>query len=531
MPTIGLAALGSTAVTLAVPDVLGAAIDAAATGHSVAGRLLLAGGLMVFGVLCDMTAGYAAAACTAGTTAWLRLRMTRRVLDAGPAASGSFASGDLLGRVCGNAADAGRAGPGAVTALTAVAPPVGSLVLLAVIDPWLAVAFLAGTAGVILVLRSFTQGTSRVLRTYLEIQGRIVGRLVESLGGIRTIAAAGTAAAERDRVLAELPDLHAAGRATWRVLARSTFQGAVLGPATLAAVLAVGGVELARGRMTPGELFAASRYASIGTGLGGLTSVFAAVARTRAGAARVGELLDLPVVEYGDQAVPEGSGELTFLAVSSGVLRDIDLTVPGGAAVAVVGPSGSGKSALAALAARLRDPEQGSVLLDGVRLPEIAHDQLRAAVGCAFERPTLVGATVADAVAPGLPRERVEASARAARADAFVRLLPSGYDTPLAEAPMSGGEAQRIGLARAWTADRLLVLDDATSSLDTATEALISDALLGGARGRTRLIVTHRAATAAQSDLVVWLENGRIRRVGSHALLWQDAAYREVFAA
>jgi ATP-binding cassette subfamily B protein len=531
LPAIGVAALGSTAVTLAVPDVLGSAVDAAAAGRGVGGRLLVAGVLMAFGVLCDMTAGYASAACTAGTTAWLRLRMTRRVLDAGPATTGAFAPGDLLGRVCGNAADAGRAGPGAVSALTAIAPPVGSLVLLAVIDPWLAVAFLAGTVGVILVLRSFTQSTTRVLRTYLEIQGRIVGRLMESLTGIRTIAAAGTAAAERDRILAELPDLHAAGRATWRVLARSTFQGSVLGPATLAAVLAVGGLELAKGRMTPGELFAASRYASIGTGIGGLTAVFAAVARSQSGAARAAELLELSEVEYGDQAVPEGAGELTFLGVSCGMLRDVDLTVPGGAAVAVVGPSGSGKSVLATLAARLRDPDQGEVLLDGVRLPEIAHDELRAAVGCAFERPTLVGATVADAIGPNLERERVEASAKAARADAFVRLLPEGYDTPLADAPMSGGEAQRIGLARAWSAHRLLVLDDATSSLDTATEALISEALLGGARGRTRLIVTHRAATAARADLVVWLDDGRVRRVGGHDRLWQDAAYREVFAA
>jgi len=528
LPAIGFAALGSTAVTLAVPDVLGSAVDAAAAGRGVGGELLLAGVLMAFGVLCDMTAGYASAACIAGTTAWLRLRMTRRVLDAGPANTGGFAAGDLLGRVCGNAADAGRAGPGAVSAVTAIAPPVGSLVLLAVIDPWLAVAFLAGTVGVILVLRSFTRGTTRVLRTYLEIQGRIVGRLVESLAGIRTIAAAGTAAAERDRILAELPELHAAGRATWRFLARSTFQGSVLGPATLAAVLAVGGLELAKGRMTPGELFAASRYASIGTGLGGLTSVFATVARSQSGAARAGELLGLSEVEYGDQAVP---GELTFLGVSCGRLRDVDLTVPGGAAVAVVGPSGSGKSVLATLAARLRDPDEGEVLLDGVRLPEIAHDELRAAIGCAFERPTLVGATVADAIGPNLERSRVEDSAKAARADAFVRLLPEGYDTPLADAPMSGGEAQRIGLARAWPAHRLLVLDDATSSLDTATEALISDALLGGARGRTRLIVTHRAATAARADLVVWLDEGRVRRVGGHDRLWQDAAYREVFAA
>ncbi|MFD0633545.1 ATP-binding cassette domain-containing protein [Catenulispora yoronensis] len=299
-------------------------------------------------------------------------------------------------------------------------------------------AFLAGTAGVAFVLRTFTRDTSRVLRSYLAAQGRIVGRLIESLGGIRTIAAAGTAAAERERVLADLPELAAAGRATWRVLARSTFLGAVLGPATLAAVLAVGGLELARGRLTPGELFAAGRYASIGTGLGGLTSVFAAVARSRAGAARAGELLDFAAADYGHRVLPPGEGRLELRAVSSGVLRDVNLTLPGGGVVAVVGPSGAGKSALAALAARLRDPEQGEVRLDGVPLPELGHDDLRAAVGCAFERPDLVGTTVGDAVGLGRPRERIEASARAARADDFVRRLPQGYDTPLADAPMSG---------------------------------------------------------------------------------------------
>ncbi|NUR61583.1 MAG: ABC transporter ATP-binding protein [Catenulispora sp.] len=564
LPILSLAALVSAAVTLAVPDLLGATVDAAAAGHGVGSRLLAAGALIAVGVLCDMASAYTAASTTAGTTAWLRQRMTRRVLDAGPAATDAFTPGDLLSRVCANAADAGRAAPGLVAALAGVAPPAGSLVLLAVIDPWLAAAFLVGTAGVAFVLRAFTRDTSRVLRAYLEAQGRIVGRLVESLAGIRTIAAAGTAAAERERVLADLPALGAAGRATWRVLARSTFRGAVLGPATLAAVLAVGGLELARGRLTPGELFAAGRYASIGTGLGGLTSVFAGVARSRAGAARAAELLALTEVEYGDEAVPAvsgGAGKLEFRAVSFGVLRDVDLTLPPGAAVAVVGPSGSGKSALAALAARLRDPEYGDVLLDGVPLPRIAHGDLRPAVGCAFERPALIGATVADAIAPGALRPSVEAAALAARADAFVRRLPAGYDTLLAEAPMSGGEAQRIGLARAWPATRLLVLDDATSSLDTATEALITDALLGGAppggtpldevrpdgvlpngappdvaspegaRGRTRLIVTHRAATAGRADLVVWLDAGRVRGVGRHEELWQDAEYREVFAA
>jgi ATP-binding cassette subfamily B protein len=212
------------------------------------------------------------------------------------------------------------------------------------------------------------------------------------------------------------------------------------------------------------------------------------------------------------------------------LLDRVDLDLPGGAAVAVVGRSGAGKSVLAAVAARLRDPDDGEIRLDGVALPELARTELRAAVGAAFDRPVLVGGTVGDAIGLGLDRPRVRAAARATHAHEFVSRLPQGYDTPLHLAPMSGGEAQRLGLARAWHTGRLLVLDDATSSLDMVTEMQISRTLTTDHGGRTRLIVTHRAATAARADIVVWLEAGRVRAVAPHDLLWREPDYRAVFA-
>ncbi|NUP01050.1 MAG: ATP-binding cassette domain-containing protein, partial [Nonomuraea sp.] len=208
-----------------------------------------------------------------------------------------------------------------------------------------------------------------------------------------------------------------------------------------------------------------------------------------------------------------------------------DLTIPGGTITAVVGRSGSGKSLLAVLAGRLADPERGDVLLDGVPLRDLTRDALRSAVGYAFERPVLVGDTIADALTPPAGAAVGEA-AEAARADAFVRRLPAGYDTPLAEAPMSGGERQRLGLARAFAqGERLLVLDDATSSLDTVTEREVGRALTDDPRGRTRLVAAHRVATAARADQVVWLDEGRVRAVGPHHVLWRDPAYRAVFQA
>jgi ATP-binding cassette subfamily B protein len=215
---------------------------------------------------------------------------------------------------------------------------------------------------------------------------------------------------------------------------------------------------------------------------------------------------------------------LEFRGVSvDSLLTDVSFVVPGGSVAAVVGRSGAGKSVLASVAARLRDPSAGVVALDGVPLSSLSHDELRGAVGCAFERPSLVGATVGAAIEPG----GVEA-ARATYTHEFVSRLPEGYATPLSAAPMSGGELQRLGLARSWPASRLLVLDDATSSVDMVTEMRIG-AALAAAGGRTRLVVTHRLSTAARADLVVWLEDGRVRAVAPHEELWEDEDYREVF--
>ncbi|MYR42189.1 ABC transporter ATP-binding protein, partial [Streptomyces sp. SID5910] len=216
------------------------------------------------------------------------------------------------------------------------------------------------------------------------------------------------------------------------------------------------------------------------------------------------------------------------------VLRADAVVVPGGATAAVVGRSGAGKSVLAAVAGRLLDPDEGEVLLDGVPLDSLTRASLRAEVGFAFARPVLGDGTVAEAVASGVrpaAPHRVREAVRVAGADAFVRRLPRTYDTPLADVPLSGGEYQRLGLARAFAhAGRLLVMDDATSSLDTATEHAVDRAVRDALEGTTRLVVAHRPSVAARADLVIWLEDGRVRAVGPHRRLWERAAYRAVFA-
>jgi ATP-binding cassette subfamily B protein len=535
LPLIGINALIGSGVTLALPAVLGHSVDSIVAGADYTHWLVAAAGLIALGIAASIVDAFAGAACVAETTAWLRHRLVRHVVRGGAEGSRGFETGDLVTRVSANATDAAQAGPAAVTAVAAVAPPIGSLILLALINLWLAVAFFGGVVLVIVVLWTFARRTADVSLAYQETQGRIAALLSESLTGIRTISAAGTAEREERRILAFLPDLHRHGVVTWRILARSGAQAAVVGPLVLVAVLAVGGLQLVHGHITAGQLFAASQYAVLGAGLGNLTGVLGELARAKAGVHRSAEVIAIDTVAHGTLDLPAGPGHLTFDGVSvvadgNVLLDNVSLDLPGGATVAVVGPSGAGKSVLAAVAARLRDPSTGQVSLDGVPLQAVSRRTLRSAVGCAFERPHLVGRTIGEAIAPdAVSPVRTLAAARATHAHDFVSRLPDGYFTPLRKAPMSGGERQRLGLARAWSASRLLVLDDATSSLDTATERQISRTLTEDRHHRTRLIVTHRPATAARADLVIWLDHGQVRAVAPHADLWNHTSYREVF--
>jgi len=296
---------------------------------------------------------------------------------------------------------------------------------------------------------------------------------------------------------------------------------------------------LASGRISAGQMLAAGQYVFLAASLRSVTGIMAQLTSSRAAAQRLVEVLEQAPVKYGRHRLPEGRGKLELRAVTvrSGgeiVLDRLDLVIPAGALVAVVGRSGSGKSLLAGLVGRLVDPDEGEVLLDGMPLGELSRRELRGAVGYGFARPALFGDTVGDAIAFGVdtpPIGQVEDAACAARADGFIRLLPERYDTPLTEAPMSGGEVQRMGLARTFAhAGRVVVLDDVAASLDTVTEHHISRVLTRALGDRTRLIVAHRASTAARADAVIWLDRRRVRAMGPHGELWRDPEYRSLFA-
>ncbi|GAA4610506.1 ABC transporter ATP-binding protein [Actinoallomurus liliacearum] len=532
-----------------LPAVLGRAVDGVLHDGGTSTWPLAYAALVAAAMTGDVLTELAVGTSAAAATARMRHRFVRRLLALGPSASG-LAAGDVTSRAVTATTDTGLAPSAVVLAVTAVLPPVGGMIALLVLDPWLALTFALGLPVIVVVLNAFVRDTSAIVGRYLAVQGVIAARLVEALAGNRTVAAAGTADRETARILAPLPELAAHGHRTWRVQAATAGRGTLALPLLQIAVLAVAGYELAAGRLTAGGLLAATQYAGLGADIGPVITQLGRLARVRAGAARLAPVLDREPPAHGTASPPEGPGRLEFRGVSAApVLDGLDLAVPGGRAVAVVGRSGSGKSLLAALAGRLAEPDTGEILLDGVPLRDLSRTALRQTVGYAFARPALFGATIAQAItgdvvrangsttsekaAPAAHPARATGgeavlAARAAQADGFIRRLPAGYETPPDAAPLSGGELQRLGLARAFAhPGRVLILDDATSSLDTATEVHIGDVLTRDPR--TRLIIAHRAATAARADLVAWLDGGRIRACAPHRELWADPEYREVF--
>jgi len=312
-----------------------------------------------------------------------------------------------------------------------------------------------------------------------------------------------------------------------------------------AAVLLVGARMVADGSMPVGYYVSFNLYlALLVTPLRSLGMWVGQAQRATASGERIFQILDEPeevADRPGARELPTGEGAISFENVSFSylpdrpVLEQLDLALDAGTTVALIGHTGSGKTTLSSLVPRFYDVDTGRVLVDGVDVRDVELASLRRAIGVITQDPFLFSTTVRDNIAFGLPEltdDEIERVAQLAQAHEFIERLPQGYDTVIGERgiTLSGGQRQRIAIARALAVDpRILILDDATASVDATTEARIRAGLREVMQGRTTLIIAHRLSTIALADEVVVLDGGRVAARGTHEeLLETSPVYREI---
>ena len=421
------------------------------------------------------------------------------------------------------------------------------MVVLIVIDPILGVVASLTIPALILNANALAR---RVIQLSFSVQQKLADLaevVEESVAGIEVVKAYGQERREELRLKAAAVAIYedtiqiARYRSTYAPL----FE--LIPSFGTVAVLWIGGLRVIDGALSEGEFVAFTQYLAVLVLPLMITGwFFANLPRAAASASRIDELLSTdPVIEDAARpvALPEGPGEIRFegvrFAYPTGptVLAGVNLVIPGGTAVALVGATGSGKTTVANLVPRFYDVAEGSVSIDGVDVRDLRLDDLRSEVAIVFQESFLFSATIAENILVGDPEadeRRVRAAARLAQAHDFICAMPDGYGTVVGERghTLSGGQRQRVALARSVLRDpRILILDDATSSVDAVVESEIQEALRHVMAGRTTLIIAHRTSTLALADLVVFLEDGAIAGVGTHQeLLRTVPRYGEVLA-
>jgi ATP-binding cassette, subfamily B, bacterial len=434
--------------------------------------------------------------------------------------------GDLVTRLTG---DANAVGDMFATSLGSVVESLvllfGMLIVTLVLDPLLALVWLAVTPFLAVVAFTFRMRIKTAARRQRAEEGAIASVANEALSAMAVVKAYGSESFELGRVQERSEKRMNLGMEASRLQAQFNTLVGILSAVGTAAVLVLGVIRVAAGAITPGDLVVFVSYArKVDSPLRQLARESLRIARSMARAERIAEIMaadDVLEERPGAYRGGRARGEVVFDGVSFAyessrpALREVDVCVPAGNRLAVIGASGAGKSTLGALVARLYDPTEGRVLLDGRDLRDCSLDWLRTQVGVLLQDTVLFSGSVRENIAYGaeVRPEAVIAAAEAAAADGFVERLPLGYETELGPqgVGLSGGQRQRIGIARTLLRDPpLLLLDEPTTALDVEAERRLLDGLERLMVGRTTILITHSLELARRADRVVVVEDGRI---------------------
>ncbi|MCW5766065.1 MAG: ABC transporter ATP-binding protein [Phycisphaeraceae bacterium] len=434
---------------------------------------------------------------------------------------------------------------------------VGGLVFLTLLDWRMLVGGLILVPAVYFSHRTWIARIRPVHRAIKHTRTSTDAHATEAFGGMRIVRAFNRQKGESARFSRNNHLMSRQEMLAWWWMRSLEVAWVIIAPATTAAALVYGGSRVLAGDLTIGDVVAFTSYLFML--LGPMETLVGVAANLQTSLAGLDRILDVwaeppeltpddhlapttPTTDL-DRAAVRGRIDLDHVwfrypGANADVLTDICLSCPAGATIALVGASGSGKTTLCNLVARFFDPTQGRITLDGADLRSIRPESYRALLGIVEQDVFLFDGTVAENIAyadPNAPHHRIEAAARAANAHDFIAALERGYDTIIGErgVRLSGGQKQRIAIARALLAEpRILILDEATSNLDTESERLIQQALAGLMKGRTCFVIAHRLSTIRDADLIVVLEGGRIVESGRHdELLARAGRYRQMVEA
>ncbi|MET7297684.1 ABC transporter ATP-binding protein [Embleya sp. NPDC005575] len=551
----GIAGVGLAVLT---PRLLGKATDAIFTGvaggkgidfHHVRMILLATFAVVVGSVLFSLAQGRLTATIVQRTTYRLRekaetklSRLPLNYFDKQP-------RGEVLSRTTNdidNIAQTLQQAMGQI--VRSVLTIVGVLVMMFWISPLLALVALVSVPTSILVTMAIGKRAQPQFIKQWSSTGKLNAHIEEMYTGHALVKVFG-----RQKESAEIFDKH--NEALYAAGFKAQFISGLIQPAmafvgnlNYVLVAVIGGLRVSSGAMTLGDIQAFVQYSYEFNGP--VTQVAAMSNLLQSGVAsaeRVFALLDAEEQSPDPEPparIEKVTGHVAFEKVSfrydpaKPLIEDLDLEVHPGQTVAIVGPTGAGKTTLVNLLMRFYEVTGGRITVDGVDIAGMAREDLRAPIGMVLQDTWLIGGTIAQNIAYGVgevSRERVVAAAKATHADRFVRTLPDGYDTVLDDEAgnLSAGEKQLLTIARAFlTEPQILVLDEATSSVDTRTEVLIQKAMNSLRRGRTSFVIAHRLSTIRDADVILVMESGSIVEQGTHdTLLTADGAYARLYAS